>query len=304
MIKFINIIPYILLIIGIFFVFIMDSRLLRKKPIRVGKGTKKENKLYVHIKGLIYISFEKQSKSIVKAFLGLVVILFSTTFYLTLKSGVVYSVIVSTLMASIPYIGLVARRKYIRISVSYDAEIIITELVNQYKINSENMITALERTIRNVDSPVSKKILTRLTIKLKEYKSDKELHLAIDEFVYAIDTEWAKMLANNLYLSINSGLDVTNSLEDIVKELIIAKSNFEKTDRLNNENFMIGKYLTPMLYFGSIYLAIDFFDYTLKEFLHEQFKTSSGINYFIIIVFLTVININFMYYIKNRKFDF
>lgn len=305
MIEFIRVSPYILLFLGIFLVFISDSRLLKKKPIRVNQTIYKENKVFTHFKKLIYINFSKQNSVFVNVFIGLMIVLFLGTFYATIKNGFMYSIIVSTIMASIPYLGLVARRKYIRISVSYDAEIIITEIVNQYKIHSGNMIKALEGTIRNIDdTQISKKILTKLTVKIKEYSSESELQFAIDELVYSIDTEWSKMLANNLYLSINSGLDVTNSLEDIVKELVIAKSNFEKTDRLNTENFMIGKYLTPILYLGSVYLAIAFFDYTIAEFFYEQFKTSSGVNYFISIVFLTVININFMYYMKNRKFDF
>lgn len=303
--EFISLLTYISYFLGIFLIFLVDSRIFKKKPIKLKQSNQRDNKVYSHIKRLVFVNFSSQQSMFVNGFIAITLAIFLISMYLTIKVGVIYSLTISLLFASIPYFALLIRRRYIRVSVSYDAEVIITELTNQYKINSNNMIKALEGTIRTIsDTQVSKKIITKLAIRVKEYSNEDELQMAIDEFVYSVDTEWAKMLANNLYLSINSGLDVTNSLEDIVKELIIAKSNFEKTDRMNNENVMVGKYLTPLLYIGSVYLAVDYFDYTVKEFFYYQFKSSSGINYFVVIVILTVININFMYYIKNRKFDF
>ncbi len=303
--EIINLLTYLAYFLGIFLVFIIDSRLLKKKPIKLKQTSVRSNRVYEHLQKLIFINFSRQHSLLVGGFVVCTLLIFFIAMYLTLKVGILYSTVVSTMFASIPYFALLIRRRYIRVSISYDADLIITELANNYKIYSNNMIQALEATIKIIsDIQVSKRIITRFVIKVKEYSNEEELQAAIDEFVYAIDTEWAKMLANNLYLSINSGLDVTNSLEDIVKELVIAKSNFEKTDRMNNENIMVGKYLTPILYIGSVYLAVDYFDYTIREFFYYQFKSTSGINYFVIIVILTVININFMYYIKNRKFDF
>lgn len=303
--EIINLLTYLAYFLGIFLVFIIDSRLLKKKPIKLKQTSVRSNRVYEHLQKLIFINFSRQHSLLISGFVVCTLLIFFIAMYLTLKVGILYSTVVSTMFASIPYFALLIRRRYIRVSISYDADLIITELANNYKIYSNNMIQALEATIKIIsDIQVSKRIITRFVIKVKEYSNEEELQAAIDEFVYAIDTEWAKMLANNLYLSINSGLDVTNSLEDIVKELVIAKSNFEKTDRMNNENIMVGKYLTPILYIGSVYLAVDYFDYTIREFFYYQFKSTSGINYFVIIVILTVININFMYYIKNRKFDF
>lgn len=302
--KFIIAIIYVIYFIGIFLYFIVDSRFLKKKPITTKQG-RTDSKIYAHLRKLIYINFSNKKSWVVNAFIILTLLIFVTFMYLTLKVGFIYSIIISSIFASIPYLTLIVRRKYIRVAVSYDAELIITELTNQYKINNNNMIKALESTIKTIDDThISKTIMTRLTIRAKEYRNEEELQSAIDEFVYSVDTEWAKMLANNLFLSISAGLDVTNSLEDIVKELIIAKSNFEKTDRMNSENIMVAKYLTPMIYIGSVYLAVEFFGYSVRDFFRLQFETSSGINYFVIIVILTFININFMYYMKNRKFDF
>lgn len=303
--EIINLLTYLAYFLGICLVFIIDSRLLKKKPIKLKQTSVRSNRVYEHLQKLIFINFSRQHSLLISGFVVCTLLIFFIAMYLTLKVGILYSTVVSTMFASIPYFALLIRRRYIRVSISYDADLIITELANNYKIYNNNMIQALEATIKIIsDIQVSKRIITRFVIKVKEYSNEEELQAAIDEFVYAIDTEWAKMLANNLYLSINSGLDVTNSLEDIVKELVIAKSNFEKTDRMNNENIMVGKYLTPILYIGSVYLAVDYFDYTIREFFYYQFKSTSGINYFVIIVILTVININFMYYIKNRKFDF
>jgi diguanylate cyclase (GGDEF)-like protein len=131
----------------------------------------------------------------------------------------------ATFAGALPYFYLRIKLRAIRIEGSYEAEGLITELINQYKINYYNMVEAIDRTIPYLNNyPHSKKALFRLALTVKDYSTDEELENSIQEFVYSINTEWSTMLSMNINLAIKNGSNVTESIEDILKDLKTLKS--------------------------------------------------------------------------------
>jgi hypothetical protein len=64
------------------------------------------------------------------------------------------------------------------------------------------------------------------------------------------------------------------------------------------------KFLVPILYFATIYTAVNFFDFTIEKFFDYQFNTATGFKFFIVMAVLTVINTVVMMMFKKKKFDF
>ncbi|GAI13690.1 unnamed protein product, partial [marine sediment metagenome] len=64
----------------------------------------------------------------------------------------------SSLIGFLPYIYLRFRLKSLQLQGSYEAENLLSELTNMYKISDFNMISAIDKTIGTIkNSPLSKK---------------------------------------------------------------------------------------------------------------------------------------------------
>jgi len=217
----------------------------------------------------------------------------------------IFSLLFSTGISLFPYGYLLLKLRTIRVEGSYEAEKLISELINQYKINYYNMVEAVEACIPYLkDCPYSQNIMFRLSLGLKQYKTEEELQEVLKEFTYSINTEWIKMLSNNIYLAVEDGFNVIVSMEDILNELRSAKADLEESKRLNSESFAMIKYMTLAFYLITLYIAVKYFDFTVKKFFQYQLFTSIGLKYLVAILFLTLINFVIMYAFKKQKFDF
>jgi hypothetical protein len=167
------------------------------------------------------------------------------------------------------------------------------------------MIEAIDRTIERIDHcPNISKTLCRLSMRIKEYRSEKELHKLMKEFTYAIDTQWSVLLSNNLLISIHDGVQVTASLEDILVNLRDSKKVLESGKRHNNEGFMIAMFLVPIMYVLFIYIAVRYFGFTLTKYFNYQLRHPIGFKFFIAIIISFVANYFIMVITKRQKFDF
>lgn len=300
---------YCFFIISIWFIFgehIMSILTVRKRYRFKKIEKKKENIIVEHIRMLLNIVFNINSDFIVSLFF----IISASIFFLSMiilknQSNILFSVAFSLIMASLPYAYLFVKIRLLQVEGSFEGEMLVSEIINQYKINYFNMSEAIDKTITFIpDSPHSRKMLFRLSVKLKEYKTEEELEKAIREFVYSIDTEWVKILANNIELAIDDGMNVVVALEDLLKEIRRAKSSYEENKRLNIEGAAIVKFLSPLMYLGSIYFSTKYFSFSIQKFYNYQLKTSMGLKSFMIIFVLFIINLGVTVYFKKKKFDF
>src|SRR4030067_1583560 len=141
---------------------------------------------------------------------------FSLSLFTGLFGVGIFFILMSSLIGLLPYIYLRFRLKSLQLEGSYEAESLLGELTSIYKISDFNMISAIDKTVENIkNSPLSKKALFILSLKIKDYKSREELQSAVDFFVAMFGTEWATLLGMSIFESIASGTNVSVSLDEI-----------------------------------------------------------------------------------------
>jgi hypothetical protein len=261
--------------------------------------------MYKHIKRLILIVYGKDDDKKVSTFYLISILLFFLSFLVVVqRTSLIRSLIFAIIVSLVPYLFLRLQLRQIRVEGSYEADILINEFLNQYKLNNQNIYDAIDETIIKIkEAPIMKRQLFIMSLKLKEYRSDEQLEEIIGNFVYAIGTEWIIILANNIYICITDNVDITIGLEDIQKEIKQAISDKEREKRINLESVSIVKYLTPVLYILSIILANRVFNISFREFLDYQINTRTGFNYFMLIVIMTIFNSSLLILMKKQKFD-
>lgn len=304
----ITILLYCLAVYGIWLIFSRDI-LYMLKVMRPRKTFRKKKRtsssVYKHIKRLLQVVYGDIDDKKVSTFFVLSILLFMITFLVVYqRTTVTRSLGFASIFGFLPYFYLRMQLKQIRVDGSYEADILINEFLNQYKLNNHNVYDTIDETIHKIkEAPMMKRQLFLLSLKLKEYRKTEELEDIIDDFIYAIDTEWIVLLANNMLISIEDHVDITSGLEDIQAEIKQAIADKEREKRINLESITIVKYLTPGLYILSIILAKKVFNISFKEFMHYQLNTPTGFDYFMIIVLLTIFNHSILVYLKKQKFD-
>ena len=266
-----------------------------------------DNKFTDHLRLLIRITTGKGGSDSVFYFLFLSICLFAVS--LSLFTGLfgvsIFFILMSSLIGLLPYIYLRFRLKSLQLEGSYEAENLLSELTSMYKISDFNMISAIDKTIESIkNSPLSKKALFILSLKIKEYRSREELQSAVDFFVAMFGTEWATLAGMSIFESIASGTNVSVSLDDILSNLKQIKSSIEKDKRANYEAFTMVKFVIPIIYVLSVFTCVKYFGFTLGKFFYYQFNTGLGVKFFIAIIILSVISFWSMYILSKPKFDF
>lgn len=261
--------------------------------------------MYKHIKRLILIVYGKDDDKKVSTFYLISILLFFLTFLVVIqRTSMIRSLVFAIILSLVPYLFLRLQLKQIRVEGSYEADILINEFLNQYKLNNQNIYDSIDETIVKMkEAPVMKRQLFIMSLKLKEYRRDEQLEEIIENFVYAVGTEWIILLANNIYIGITDNIDITTGLEDIQKEIKQAIADKEREKRINLESVSIVRYLTPVLYILSIILANSVFNISFREFLDYQINTRTGFNYFMLIVIMTIFNSSLLILMKKQKFD-
>lgn len=221
------------------------------------------------------------------------------------QSSILFASGASAVFASFPYIMLRLKLRNRRVEGSYEGEILIGELLNQYKINYFNMAEAIDRSVQFLrHAPISQKLLFKLSMRLKTCKSETELQDILAEFAYAIDTEWIRLLSNNIYLALQDGINVAAGMEDILKSCRRIRAAIEQNKRVNSEGFAIITLLNPAMYAGTVWIAIKYFDFTAAKLIKYQLGTEIGSRFFAVILILMFLNYAAMTMIKNKKFDY
>lgn len=309
LINLIKITLYSMIIVGLWLIYTDYILYFLKviKPKKTFREIKEEpsSNLYKHIKRLMLIVYGKDNDKKVSSFYLISVLLFFLTFLIVIqRTSIIRSFIFAGFISFVPYIFLRLQLKQIRIEGSYEADIFVNEFLNQYKLNNKNIYDAIDETIDKIkNAPIMKRQMFIMALKLKEYRNVEELEEIIKDFVYAINTEWIVLLANNIYISITDNINITIGLEDIQKEIKQAITDKEREKRINLESVTIVKFITPGLYIISMIVAKSVFNISFKQFFEYQINTPTGFNYFMIIVIMSILNSSILILLKKQKFD-
>lgn len=301
---------YALILLGLWLVFNKSifyafGFIKPNRPFRKEFYIERKSSFYSHIEKLLIVVKGNSDRVEISSFFFICIFLFMIAMVVVIQRTTLLKAIAFSLAISIsPYVWLRLQLNKIRIDSSYEADKLINELINQYKLNNNNMIDAIDETIHNIkEAPSMKRQLFILSLKLKEYRTKEQLKASIEHFIYAVETEWIILLANNIYISITENIDITLGLEDIQKEIKQAIADKEREKRLNLESISIVKYLTPTIYLLSILLSKKVFNIPIKDFFEYQLNTSTGFNYFMIIVVITLFNNSLIVLLNRQKFD-
>ena len=301
-------ISYALVLLGIIIIFSDEIHYYIKKASTLRKklpGTEKPMIIH-HLEKIMNIVYQGQNaKRNVTIFIAISLSIYILFLYFLLYQGFgIRSVLVSAALALMPYGYLRSKLATTRIAGSYEGEKLIAELVNQYKMNSRNIIAALDDCVLNLeDEPISKRALFRLSMRVKTYQAEEELRAILDDFIYAFHTEWSKMLADNFYSAIEEKIDVLTGLEGILSECKQINENLEKGKRNNIEAFVMIKYLGPFFFVVFLWMAHSMMDYSWQEIFEYEFQRSDGLMIFIMSIGAIFINLVAVNLLSRQKYD-
>lgn len=303
---------YSVLLIGVIFIlnkwlllFLLEIKTIKNKIF-----TNQDSKLTLHVKRLITSLNETENQTWIRRKVTLFFILSASivffTFLIFKKNNFpgIIPLAAGILTGSIPYIFLRVKFFTRQVTGSYEGLNVITELLNQYKINHFNIIEALDNMDRSLDNTsISQRLLFKMSMRLKVQSSDRELHIIIDDFVYACGTQWGKMLGQNIYFAISEQADITLGLKDLLKECEYAQKMMEQMKRVNQEAIILVKFLTPFSYVFFIWTLVKFFQISFSEIISYQFFTPMGSLLFMILVVISCFNFAAVTLLSRPKFD-
>ncbi|QSX05470.1 hypothetical protein JYG23_12405 [Sedimentibacter sp. zth1] len=313
----INIIIYITIILAIYMIFQHSINNKIKSIIRHIHRKRKKTELYEYIKKIYLsvqnISDEKQLESKIYGlyiktaaiFLSVFIVIFryNIMIYKTLYA-ICITVVPAIMLSLLPFVMLRIKLYYTQSNSSKEALIVTTEILNQYKIYNNNIVEAIDATIKNLENNIiCKHYLMRLSMRIKEYQSDDELLDILDEFTFTVNTNWIRMLSDSIFFSMVNNIDITLSLDGLIEQIKAIDYTQNVGKRLNIEGFAMAKYLAPILYITLVIISVKVFDISLSDYLYYQF-TSDGLKYFISIVIWSFICYICEYLYRKRKFDF
>lgn len=270
-----------------------------------GYVKKYENAFMNHIKVLLSVSTGKGSSRhatyfvVISGSLGMILI--------ALLGGRIASslcLITAVFGTMLPYAALRLKLQYIRVESSREGEILITELLENYKINYFNMQRAIEVSAADIEeAPNCRRLLFNLSRGINSAGSNEDLRRIVEEFRLSINTSWAGILATNIYFALSSGIEVTNALADLADSVAMARKVNEYVTRENNEAKLILKYLAPICYVLTVAGGIAFFHLSWKKYFVYQFQTSVGLTWFVLSLILYISGIILYAYVSRGKLD-
>jgi len=214
-------------------------------------------------------------------------------------------ILVAVVSGAIPFIILKIKIETIRRKSSFEGEVLIGNFISQYRISRFNIYQTIEEVVENhKETKVTNRLMMKLLLELRGTGNPGEIEKACDRFAHAVNTSWGKMLAYNIGLAAESGINVSSAVEDILIQLREARTLVEERKRLNAEAARMVVYLVPLLYFATILMSLQVIGMSLKEFFMNQFFSDQGFTLFLAILFMLLMNIVLIETVNNQRFDY
>lgn len=210
-----------------------------------------------------------------------------TAFIVSLVESLFLALCCGAFMGIMPYCILHLRLYNQRVARSREGDVLVQELLNNYKIYDYNMKEAIEITAASIDgAPNGKKLLFQLAKGFQLAVTRDEVESLLSQFRYSVDTAWGNVLAANIFFAYIFGIRVDTALEDLLMSITKSRKVVEHGKRENNEARLILKYLAPVSYLLTVVGACRYFGFTLAKFIRYQFGTPVGLKSFLIMAML------------------
>lgn len=304
----VNLVIYAAFLSGIFILGEKEFSAVRKKFYlrrRLNsEDAKPKGKVYLWFEQLLQAALAKEVDTF--SFLTFLGFLFVFVFILAVRNLLLIPALICALIVTgLPVLWLLVRVENARTRGSKEGVSLVTEFYRQYRMKNLNVYEAISATIdAEGDFPNCRKQLYRLLLRLRSSGSPGEIRQALDAFAYALGTTWGRMFATCIRLSVEKGDDVSEGLQDIIKQLNNASAMAEDRKRLNSEAARMTMFLVPALYVGTMMLAVYYLDVSPSKLIRNQFLTPEGFLFFMAIVILFVFNSILLKLVDNTRLDY
>lgn len=211
----------------------------------------------------------------------------------------------SLVAGAMPFMILKIKIETIKRKSSYEGEKLIGNFISQYRLSSFNIYETIEGVVENhKETKVTNRLLMKLLLELRGTGNPKEIEKACDRFAHAVNTSWGKMLAYNIGLAAESGINVSCAVEDILIQLREARTLVEERKRMNAEAARMVVYLVPLLYIATFIISLKVIGMSMREFFANQFLSDQGFTMFLAILFTLLINMVLIESVNNQRFDY
>lgn len=215
------------------------------------------------------------------------------------------ALLIGVFTISIPYMGVFFKFMLMRKHAGMEGEIFVAGFLSAYRICNGNIYRTLEYIAEEKsEAKRSKALITRTLLELRTVGDKEVMKEILNRFAYAVNTNWSRMLAYNLYIAADSGKNVAMAIEDILLQLREASALSEERKRLNNEANRMVVFLIPLLYAATILLAVKYMDIPIAKFVRNQFFTSEGFLFFSVSCFMFVCNLLVLELVSSRNLDY
>ena len=219
-------------------------------------------------------------------------------------SGPAAAVFTGVFVCALPYLALRMQLNRRRVKASREGDVMVRELLCNYKIHGSNMKEAIEVTARTLENaPHAKRLLYDLANGFNRAYTRSAIERELKQFQYSLGTAWGAALARIIGFSVTYGWKVTDALEDLSRSLTKSRQIVEHSKRENHEAQLMLRYLVPASYGLSVVCACRFFGFTLKRFLRYQFATPAGLRWFLIVAVLYTLGVLLGELLGKEKMD-
>ncbi len=234
------------------------------------------------------------------------VFLFLLIFFLAMNSFTPpTALLVALISASAPVLLMYIRLMSEQGKSSREGIAFVSEMYRQYRACGQNMSQAMERALENSKNfPLCARHTYRLLLHLRAASGPGEIRAACAEFSFALGTVWGSMLSSCIRISEEKGLDISEGLGDIVVQLKSASRRAEERKRLNSEANRMTTLLIPILYIGTVGVSISYLGLSPSKFFSNQFLTPEGLLFFMVGIFLFIVNLAVLSLVSGSRLDY
>ncbi|MDD2294840.1 MAG: hypothetical protein PHW61_02760 [Eubacteriales bacterium] len=239
-------------------------------------------------------------------FLGILLLLFSVIFVLSLGSfSPGTALFLAVMVTTMPLLLLVVRLELLQKKGSREGLALVSELYRHYWTNHKNIYAAIEAALNGSgEFPIFKRLLYQLLLRLRSTGNPVEIGDAVDQFAFSSGTVWGKMLGVCIRLAAEKGLDVSEGLQDISRQLSEANTRAQERDRMNSETVRMTIFLIPVLYIGTMVISVFYLGMGPMKLFRNQFTTPEGVLFFTVSLFLFLFNLTILELLRNQKVDY
>ncbi|TBL80608.1 hypothetical protein [Paenibacillus thalictri] len=280
-------------------------RELRRKDIRrSGRWVKAAGRLHRWLELLLITTGgDKDRPGAVQSFLLLAASLFGAvgTLALFASGSVRFSLLMAVIAVFCLYMRYHMKLRKIQIQGGYDLAEAVGILTSKYKVNRGNMRSALREASQEVRSVTIRRHFIKLVREEINYTNPEELERSVEEFVYSINTSFAKQLGLALLKGLVRGEYVESTLSSIDKNI------HKNIDMLRDEGDSSSEVLQLSWLHVLLFPALILFMVVFMGFsstMHYQLGTETGRYWLTITVIFILFSLVMAFWFKRPPNDY